>query len=154
MKVVLMKGLQGSGKSTRARQIRTEALHGENPERYIIISRDLLRAMLFGTGYTYKDEWFVRRIRNTIIIDTLMHGFSPIIDDINLDPRHEADIRELVATFPDPVAVEIVDLTDVPREVCEARDAAREHPVGREVIRTTWARFLAPPVHIADDEHP
>lgn len=137
-KVIIMKGLQGSGKSTRARD-----LQAAEPGRYKRISKDDLRAMLDGGAYSYENEEFVRAARDGLINAALSRGYSVIVDDTNLHPLHERQIRGLVEVW--GIAVEVVSLLDVPLETCIARDAQRAHPVGEAVIRNTWARYLAPP---------
>lgn len=115
-KVIIMKGLQGSGKSTHARLIQAEALHNNEVSAYVIVSRDPLRAMLFGATYDPKNpahEDLVRRAHNNLITVALLSGYNVISDDFDPDERYIVTIRDLAASFPDPgVAVEIVERED------------------------------------------
>lgn len=78
-KVILMKGLPGSGKSTYAKKIVTD-----NPEQYKRINRDDLRLM-FDNSFTSKaNETFIRSVRALLILKTLESGKSVIVDDTNL----------------------------------------------------------------------
>ena len=64
-----------------------------------------------------------------------MNGKHVIVDDTNLNPIH-------ILRFKENVQVVIKDFRDVPIEVCIQRDAARDKPVGEEVIRKRANDFM------------
>ena len=132
--VIILKGLPGSGKSTWARD-----LIAREPERYKRVNKDELRAMLDGGRWSETSERFIVRARDLLINAALQAGRSVIVDDTNLDPAHEARIRDLVAGRAD---IEI-RFFDVDLEECIQRDSQRPKPVGAAVIREMHARYLA-----------
>jgi predicted kinase len=134
MIVILTKGLPGSGKSTWAKQ---QILI--NPGHYKIINKDSLRAMLDGGVYSPKDEQFILKARNQLILLALSEGFCPIVDDTNLDEKHERAIRDCLHNA---VQIVIQDFTMVPLQTCIERDQRRVNSVGEQVIRDMWQRFL------------
>lgn len=134
-KVIILKGLPGSGKSTWAKQMLEKY-----PGQYKRVNKDDLRAMLDNTIWSKKNEQFVLKIRNSIILAALEDGADVIVDDTNLHPKHERAIRELVQG---KAEIEIkffhCDLL-----TCIARNANRPHPVSEGVIRGMYNRFLKP----------
>ncbi len=136
-KVIITKGLPGSGKSTWAKE-----LQRRHPQAYKRINKDELRAMLDDGYHSPQNEAFVVEVRNLLIGRALAAGKHVIVDDTNLNPVHEADIRALVGQS---AQVEVKDFTDVDVETCVARDLQRLHSVGERVIRQMHARYLAPP---------
>lgn len=135
-KVILTKGLPASGKSTFAKE-----LLEKYPNQYKRVNKDDLRAMIDnGLFDGKKTENFILKIRDQIILTALAEGKHVIVDDTNLDPKHEAHVRELVK---DKALVEIKDFTSVPLEECIARDQRRSNYVGEKVILGMHKRYLA-----------
>jgi predicted kinase len=144
---VITRGLPASGKSSWAR-----AWVAEGPRR-ARVNRDDLRMTTFGrhvlAGWQEKVVTSAQRAAAEAI---LREDVDVVVDDTNLRLRHArawADLADrLGARF------EVRDFTDVPLEVCLARDAARiavgERGVGEDLIRGLHARFLGsgplPPV--------
>jgi hypothetical protein len=135
-KVIITKGLPGSGKSTWAKK-----LIDKNPNQYKRINKDDLRAMLDNSKHSKDAEKFVLKIRNQIMLMALEEGKHVIIDDTNLHPKHERTIRELTKGIAEII---IQDFTDVELEVCIKRDLNRLNSVGEKVIRQMYNDFLAP----------
>ena len=135
-KVIMTKGLPGSGKSTWAKK-----LIDKNPNQYKRINKDDLRAMLDNSKHSKDAEKFVLKIRNQIMLMALEEGKHVIIDDTNLHPKHERTIRELTKGIAEVI---IQDFTDVELEVCIKRDLNRLNSVGEKVIRQMYNDFLAP----------
>lgn len=132
-KVIIMRGLPGSGKSTWAKQ-----MVRDHPNSYKRINRDELRLML-DDGYTSNgNEKFVRQVRDILITKALTDGKHVIVDDTNLSERSLTRIRQLVQEFNkahnDEVTVEIKEMETTINE-CIARDIGRERQVGEQVIR-------------------
>lgn len=141
MRVIVTKGLPGSGKTTWAREQQQK-----EPGKYKVICKDDLRAMFDGGRWSKANEQFVVSVRNALILETLQAGYTPIIADTNLDPKHEQGIRDLLrfGITHQNVTVEIKDFTDVPLEECIKRDQKRPNYAGEKVIRDMWRRYLAP----------
>lgn len=135
-KVILTKGLPGSGKSTWAKE-----MLAQHPNQYKRVNKDELRAML-DNGYFNgrKTEDYVLAVRDQIILSALAEGRHVIVDDTNLDPKHEKHVRELVQG---KALVEIKDFTHVTLAECLERDQKRQNYVGEQVIRSMHKRYLA-----------
>lgn len=138
-KVIMLRGLPGSGKSTYAKK-----LLEENPNAYKRINRDDLR-MMFDNGYTSTgNEKFVKKIRDILIIKALEEGKHVIVDDTNLSEKNKTRIQQLVDQFNkehnDSVQVEIIEMK-TPLDECIERDAQREKPVGNKVIKAMHRQF-------------
>lgn len=139
-KVILMRGLPGSGKSTYAKQLLEQA-----PNTYKRINRDDLR-MMFDNGYTSNgNEKFVKKVRDILIVKALEEGKNVIVDDTNLSERNFTRISQLVGEFNkqnnDTVSVEVKEF-DTPLNECIERDAKRDKPVGEKVIREMHRQFF------------
>ena len=133
-KVILTRGLPGSGKSTWAKQ-----LIDSKPNCYKRINKDDLRAMLDNNTWSQDNEKFILTVRNLLIMEALKKGKHVIIDDTNLNAKHERSIRELVKN---DAIVEIKDFTHVPLETCIAKDLKRFNSVGQKVIMEQYNRYL------------
>lgn len=151
-KVIMMRGLPGSGKSTYAKN-----LLKENPNMYKRINRDDLRAMFDNEHWSKGNEKFVKQVRDILIIKALEYGKHVLVDDTNLSKTNETRIRQLVQEFNkehnDNVQVEVREM-DTPLEECIRRDALRPKPVGAERIRQMHRQFYAPKVLTQDPSLP
>lgn len=139
-KVIIMRGLPGSGKSTYAKQ-----LVEENPNSYKRINRDDLR-MMFDNGYNSNgNEKFIKQVRDMLVVKALEAGKHVIVDDTNLSETNILRIRQLVEEFNkkynDTVTVEIKVMETTLAE-CIERDKEREKKVGEKVIRQMNRQFF------------
>lgn len=135
--LIITRGLPGSGKTTWARQWVTE-----NPSRHTRVNRDDIRAM-FGCapiGDNTQEE-SVTVAQRAAVEALLRRGRDVVVDDTNLRDRYVRGFQEIAATT--GAAVIVKDFTDIPVDVCVARDAARDRHVGSSIIRTMWHRFIA-----------
>jgi predicted kinase len=140
-KVIVLKGLPASGKSTYARD-----LIDRNAGRYKRVNKDDLRAMLDNSYWSKGNEKFVLKMRDWTIVEALNDGKNVLVDDTNLHPKHEARIRELVKEYNQQnnsdVAVEVKFFT-IELEEAIARDLKRLNSVGEKVIREMYYQFIA-----------
>ena len=98
-KVIVMRGLPGSGKSTYAKK-----LLAENPNAWKRINRDELRAMFDGGHFSNGNEKFVKQVRDLLIIKALEDGYISVV------PSHHdltnytalAPLKSLEAIKPQP----------------------------------------------------
>lgn len=126
-KVIITKGLPGSGKSTWAKE---QVLKGKG--RVKRVNKDDLRALIdAGQEYMSSNEAFVLQCQAKIIAAAIRGNYHIIVDNTNLNPIHEIAIRKLAGPM---VKVEVKDFTDVTPEECIRRDSKRENPVGAAVI--------------------
>ena len=133
-KLIMTKGLSWSGKSTRAKMMVENA-----PWQYKRVNNDDLRAMLDCGRWSKINEKIVIETRNNIIASGLNNGFNVIVDNTNLNPIHETELRELAKKHWAQFRVEHFDLW--PKE-CIERDAKRENSVGAKVIRDMYNKYV------------
>ncbi|GHB08033.1 AAA family ATPase [Streptomyces termitum] len=128
--VHVMTGLPASGKTTAAR-----ALQAEAAGRMRRVNLDDLRTMLDlpGGDRSRDHERTVLDIQDAAVRAAVDDGFDVVVDNTHLTPHIP---RRLKAALTGRAADFVVhDFTDVPVEECLRRDAARERPVGEEIIR-------------------
>ena len=138
--VLILKGLPGSGKSTTAKK-----LVADHPNVWKRVNKDDMRAMLDVGHHTKGNEKFVLKLRDIIIYEALKDGKSVVIDDTNLHPKHEKQIREVVANYRAETGQDIkieVRLIDTPLEECIKRDLKRTASVGERVIREAYRKYF------------
>lgn len=114
----------------------------DNPSKYKRINKDLLREMLDNSSWSRTNENFVLEIRGAIMYKALRDGKSVIVDDTNLDPQHEPNLRTIAEKMDAEFIVQ--DFTDVPLKDCILRDIQRPKSVGRDVIVQMYNRYLKP----------
>lgn len=136
LKIVLLKGLPASGKTTWA-------LEKTKKENYLRVSKDDIRNRMFG-GYSPRKEQLVVRVRNQLIRIGLSLGKNIIVDDTNLNPAHERYLRQLASELGAQFIVED-EFLEVSPEECIKRDLRRgEEAVGADVIWRQYYKWLCP----------
>lgn len=128
----MMRGLPGSGKSTKAREM------VESIPNTVRVNRDLLREMI------HFFHWLPQREQGIIEMEKQIAAYylseeqqNVIVDDTNLGPQHEAIWRDFVNNLQRKgltnLQFEVVDV-DTPPETCVERDILRSKGVGQDVI--------------------
>ncbi len=143
-KVLILRGLPASGKSTYAKNILAE-----NPHAWKRLNKDELRAMLDDSVYSKTNEKFVQRVRDMMLMEALKDGKHVVIDDTNLSESAISRIRQVVDNYCNQtgqqVHIEFKDM-ETTLEECLERDKVREKKVGDDVIMKMYKR------HILEDE--
>lgn len=134
-KLVITRGLPGSGKSTWARQ-----WVSEDPKHRAEVNRDLLRAMMHG-GYA-DAEVQVTVARDAAIRDLLKQGVDVVCSDTNLPQRTVRDLLKIAHRA--GAAFEVHDMTNVGIDLCVYRNAKRtdKDPVPVSVIKDMYERYI------------
>ena len=128
-KLIILRGLPGSGKTTWAKDYQSEEGH----EDVVRVNRDELRAMLHGRRpWDIVDERLTRQVRDACITTALAQGWTVIADDTNLEAYHISELEALVQA--QGATVEVVTLTPSLEE-CIRRDRHRAISVGEQRIR-------------------
>lgn len=130
-KLTITIGLPGSGKSYYAQQ-QLDA---------VIVERDMIRKELTGDARNHSAEGRVTGISRARVVAALDEGKHVIVSDTNLAAKTRRQWKTLAESL-DAVYDEVSFLHVAP-EVCIERDARREHPVGADVIRSMYQRYLA-----------
>lgn len=136
--ITIYKWLPASGKTTHAKE---QVL--KNPSGITRVNKDELRAMMHCSKYSKSNEKLVLEVRDCIITEALLEGKHVIVDDTNLNPIHEERIRAIAKSLAHKnVQVKIEDFRHVPLKTCIERDAARENPVGKDVITDMYNQYM------------
>lgn len=142
-KLLMLKGLPGSGKSTHAREL--VAKH-----QYTRVNKDDLRAMLHNSVHSKHKEQTVLAIRDAIVMEALEKGSNVVVDDTNFAPVHEARLRDLAKSFDAQFESKFID---TPVEACIERDLKRPNSVGHKVILQMHAQYLKPNPVVYEPPH-
>lgn len=146
-KLILTRGIQGSGKSTWARQ-----WVEEDPENRVRINNDDIRNML-GPYWIPSRESIVSNTKLQTTLYAMRMGYDIVVDNMNLNPKEVKYWENVINSHnniktsdinPDWVQYEYeIEFKDffIPLEECIRRDAMRPNPIGEKVIRETWKRY-------------
>lgn len=150
-KIILCRGIQGSGKTTWAKQWVLE-----DPEHRVRFNNDDIRNML-GKYWVPSRELLVRDLKIQFIVTSMKMDYDIVIDNMNLNPKeiefykthietHNQIIEELrketKLNFQDDSKYEL-EFKDffIPLQECIERDSKRPNPIGEEVIKKTYKKY-------------
>lgn len=91
--LIICRGIQGSGKSTWAKQW----CH-EDPEHRIRFNNDDIRNML-GDYWVPNREKVVTATYNTVLAYGMEKGYNIVVDNMNLNPKTCAELEKMVKDF-------------------------------------------------------
>lgn len=137
-KLIICRGIQGSGKSTWAKQW----CH-EDPKHRVRFNNDDIRNML-GDYWVPDREKLVTEAKSNMITFALITGYDVVVDNMNLNPKEDTWIRTLCTNIEKDKGIHIdIEYKDffIPVEECIRRDAMRPNPIGEKVIKDTWRRY-------------
>jgi len=135
-KVLILKGLPASGKSTYAKHIVDEG-NGQ----WKRVNKDDIRSMLDNGTWSHKKEELIVDIRNTVISESLIMGYNVVVDDTNFATEHEETIRAIADRYGAEVEIKFIN---TPLQECIQRDSTRTNPVGEKEIRRMYNKYLKP----------
>ena len=137
-KIIICQGIQGSGKSTWARNWAQE-----DPLHRVRWNNDDMR-ILMGQYWVPSREPLLSRIRALFLNAAMDYGFNIVIDDMNLNPRTTEYYEVLVENYnnihEDKYTIEY-RLFNTSLNVCIERDAKRENPIGAKVLTDTYIKY-------------
>ena len=143
-KILILRGLPASGKSTYAKKLLTQ-----NPHTWKRLNKDELRAMLDNSVHSKTNEKFIENVRDMMLVEALKEGKNVVVDDTNLSERPVERIKQIVQQYMkdsgETVDIEIRDI-ETSLEECLERDKKREKKVGEKVIMKMYKQ------HILKDE--
>ena len=143
-KLILARGLPGSGKSTWAK-----TWVEEDPENRARVNRDDIRWVLFkqyylspdAHGTTQEKEAQVTHVQNNLTQKALKEGKSVVIDNTNLDPRVFREFGKIASQYEAHLTNKDFHI-DI--EECIRRNNARERVVPEHAIRNMQNNYMGP----------
>lgn len=144
-KIILCRGIQGSGKTTWAKQWVLE-----DPEHRVRFNNDDIRNML-GKYWVPSREGFIKDLKDSFLWEAMSYGFDVVIDNMNLNPKELEYYEGVLNDWNNPM--ELISTTGrpkyelefknffIPLQDCIERDSKRPNPIGEEVIRKTYERY-------------
>lgn len=142
--LIILQGIPSSGKTTWAKN-----WVNEDSEHRVRFNRDDIRNML-GKYWVPSRESLINAMYESFLNQAMLEGYDIVLDNMNLNQKTLAKIKETVEEFNKWISLSPVDLHydikyqtffDTPLEECIARDAKRENPIGEEVIRNTYNKY-------------
>lgn len=128
-KIIMLKGLPASGKSTWAKE---QVTNGNGQIKRV--NKDDLRAMIDCSKWSKDREEQIIEAQNELIKVFLTNGKTVIVDDTNFEWKHYERLERIADSFSKCDFEVNASFCDVPLRECLRRDALRPNPVGREVI--------------------
>lgn len=92
-KIILTRGIQGSGKSTWAKK-----WVEEDPEHRVRWNNDDFKMML-GDKWTPKKATIIADARLNLLKTAMQGGYDIVVDNMNLDPKHLEFAEKLVDDY-------------------------------------------------------
>lgn len=134
MKVFIMVGVPGSGKSTIAKEI-------SKKYNAKILSSDKIREKLFGSEDCQENGYLVFSTLYCMARESLEKGENIIIDATNINRKARKEVFSKLKEFNfEKIAV----VKEVPIEVAKKRNKSRDRVVPDEVIENFYARYEKP----------
>lgn len=130
VKLLMLKGLPASGKSTHAKELQAQG--------WVRANKDDIRAERF-PHYEFKDEKTVLMIEDEYIIEGLKSGRNVVVDDTNFNQQ-----ERLQKIAKDNDAEFEVLFIDTPVEICVRRNRKRAKSVPLEAILGMYNKYIAP----------
>lgn len=131
-KIILCRGIQGSGKTTFAKQWVLE-----DPEHRVRFNNDDIRNML-GKYWVPSREPIVKIMKNSFISGAAIFRMDVVIDNMNLNSKEIEYWKDVAKTF--NYDLEIKNFF-TPLQECIDRDSKRPNPIGEKVIRNTYEKY-------------
>lgn len=136
-KVIVLKGLPASGKSTWAKEF------VENNPGWLRLNKDDLRQMLHNNKWSKGNEKQVLMARDATIKAALTMEYNVVVDDTNFAPQHLKTIKKIAEEFDADVEVKYFDVS---LEECLARNQNRPNKVPDNVIEDMYYRYIFPDI--------
>lgn len=137
-KIILCRGIQGSGKTTWAKQWVLE-----DPENRVRFNNDDIRNML-GNYWVPSREKLVNSIKHCTLMSAMLENYDIVVDNMNLNSKESLYFDTLITAWnkvqSNKYEIEFKDFF-IPLQDCIDRDAKRPNPIGEYVIRKTYEKY-------------
>ncbi len=142
-KLIMTRGLPGSGKSTWAK----------TQKGFVVIEKDQIRAEFEQTGWKWsrENEKDILARQAQMISQALRAGQDVIAADTNFG-KHEARLKSIADQAGAEFAVR--DFTEVDVRLCVERNANRENPVPEEAIMDMYRKYVEPSLKVVPYDNP
>lgn len=146
-KLILTRGIQGSGKSTWAK-----SWVNEDPTKRIRFNNDDVRNML-GPYWIPERETLVSEIKKQTVLNAMCLNYDIVVDNMNLNPKEVKYWEDLVKNYNQTLNLGVkgdcvryeyeIEFKDffIPLAECIRRDAMRPNPIGEKTIKLTWDKY-------------
>lgn len=132
-RLIIVRGISGSGKSTWARNYR------DTNKDVVVVNRDSIRALLFGSEEAYGvNERLVTNVQDVVIDGALSHNYTVVVDNTNIVWDFVLNLQTIGLAH--GVQAELFVLR-TPLSVALGRNAGRERKVPEHVIRNQWEKL-------------
>lgn len=142
IKIVICQGVPASGKTTWAKEFISFHQSKDNYS-WVRINRDDLRNST-GVNYHFKNENFITKLEHQAIINAMESGLNIISDNTNLNPKHLTELKQVILDTANRLGIEVdINVCEfkIPFEEAVKRDAQRENPVGKKLIRSFYHKY-------------
>lgn len=134
-KIILTRGIPGSGKSTWAKK-----WVEEDPTHRVRWNNDDFRRML-GLYWVPERETLVSIVMSDFIYYAMTIGYDIVIDNMNLNKKYWDFIQDQINSLNKRYTLEFKDFFDISLEECIERDSKREHSIGEKAITETYNKY-------------
>lgn len=139
-KLIIMRGLPGSGKSTWAK-----AWVNEDPINRIRLNWDDMRNMMGPYWIPERENTGVlKELREKFLKHMMERNWDIVCDNMNLNPKEIEFYENIVKEFNEdghPYTIEFKDFF-IPVEECIRRDAMRANPIGEKTIKSLFHKYM------------
>lgn len=139
-KLIIMRGLPGSGKSTWAK-----AWVNEDPINRIRLNWDDMRNMMGPYWIPERENTGVlKELREKFLKHMMELNWDIVCDNMNLNPKEIEFYENIVKEFNEdghPYTIEFKDFF-IPVEECIRRDAMRANPIGEKTIKSLFHKYM------------
>ena len=139
-KLVIMRGLPGSGKSTWAK-----AWVNEDPINRVRLNWDDMRNMMGPYWIPERENTgILKELREKFLKHMMERNWDIVCDNMNLNSKEIEFYKNIVKEFNEDGHSYTIEFKDffIPVEECIRRDAMRANPIGEKTIKSLFHKYM------------